>query len=740
MATTTINARLALRSDTSANWEKSTLVLLKGEPAIEITESGDFKIKYGDGVKTFTELPYSTLTPTEISALITDGAIQSVSLASGTNNGTVKLTVDGKVTDNIAVKGLGSAAYTNSNAYAAASHSHSIANVTGLQTALDGKSATSHTHDDRYYTEAEINTKLAGKANTSHTHGSGDITSLDASKLTGTISIDRLPAGALERCVIVATDTDRLKLTTASVQKGDTVKVTGTGKMYFVIDDTKLTSEEGYTVYTAGSATSVPWSGVTGKPSTFTPSTHTHTKSQITDFPTSMPASDVAAWAKAATKPTYTKSEIGLGNVDNTADANKSVKYATSAGSATSAGTATKLQTYKQGSTTETYGTKYPLYAQWIDNSNVKLKVDNYSVRVNYADSAGNAASASSVAWANVSGKPTTFTPASHSHTIANITNLQTELNARAMSNMLAANANLNTITTAGFYNCAGGNKVTNKPSGVDNFGLEVIHAAQGDAYVQILYPGSSAVPYRRYSTGAETDGTIAWKAWTQDKLTDTNTWRGIQNNLTSDSTTDSLSAAQGKALKTLVDGKAANGHTHTYEQITGIGTHVYDATISRTKNTILAAPNGSDGKAGFRALVAADIPSIPKSKISDFPAALKNPNSLVIKLNGGSTEGTNMFTYDGSGAKSLSITPSSIGAAAASHSHNYAGSSSSGGAANSAVKLSTARNFSLTGGAVASAISFDGTGNVALSVTSVNTDYLVNGSNTLIFTCGGAS
>lgn len=41
-------------------------------------------------------------------------------------------------------------------------------------------------------------------------------------------------------------------------------------------------------------------------------------------------------------------------------------------------------------------------------------------------------------------------------------------------------------------------------------------------------------------------------------------TWRGIQNNLTSDSTTDSLSAAQGKALKALVDSKAAGNHTHT--------------------------------------------------------------------------------------------------------------------------------------------------------------------------------
>jgi hypothetical protein len=48
------------------------------------------------------------------------GAVSSVSLASGTNNGTMKLTVNGTATDNVAVKGLGSAAYTNSGAYATA--------------------------------------------------------------------------------------------------------------------------------------------------------------------------------------------------------------------------------------------------------------------------------------------------------------------------------------------------------------------------------------------------------------------------------------------------------------------------------------------------------------------------------------------------------------------------------------------------------------------------------------------
>lgn len=73
----------------------------------------------------------------------------------------------------------------------------------------------------------------------------------------------------------------------------------------------------------------------TGLKGVFAAKVHTHTKNQITDFPSSMPASDVFAWAKAKTKPTYTKSEVGLGSVDNTADANKSVKHAATTDKAT---------------------------------------------------------------------------------------------------------------------------------------------------------------------------------------------------------------------------------------------------------------------------------------------------------------------------------------------------------------------------------------------------------------------
>ena len=51
--------------------------------------------------------------------------------------------------------------------------------------------------------------------------------------------------------------------------------------------------------------------------------------------------------------------------------------------------------------------------------------------------------------------------------------------------------------------------------------------------------------------------------------------------------------------------------------------------------------------------------------------SANKVNKSLTVQLNGGTTEGTNKFTFDGSAAKSVNITPTSIGAALASHSHD---------------------------------------------------------------------
>lgn len=132
------------------------------------------------------------------------------------------------------------------------------------------------------YTFAEITEKPDTYTPSAHTHKDSDIESISADKITGTIGIDHLPKGALERLVPVANDEARFKLTTDDVQLGDTVKVEDTGLMYYVVDESKLSEEAGYAVYTAGAATSVPWSGVTDKPDTFEPSEHNHNIEDVT--------------------------------------------------------------------------------------------------------------------------------------------------------------------------------------------------------------------------------------------------------------------------------------------------------------------------------------------------------------------------------------------------------------------------------------------------------------------------
>ena len=61
-----------------------------------------------------------------------------------------------------------------------------------------------------------------------------------------------------------------------------------------------------------------------------------------------------------------------------------------------------------------------------------------------------------------------------------------------------------------------------------------------------------------------------------------------------------------------------------------------------------------------------------PSSYVTRWPSIseVTNKQELVVKLNGGTTEGTNQFTYSGTTAKTINVTPASIGAAASSHSH----------------------------------------------------------------------
>ena len=141
-----------------------------------------------------------------------------------------------------------------------------------LNASITGDAMTLESHGAAYFATKEEHDAVAGRMTTAEgkvTTLESEIKAIDATWITtGKISLDRLPHGALERCVVVADDDARFALTTDKVQNGDTVKVTGTGLMYFIIDDQKLNEAAGYEVYTAGTASAVDWSGITNKPTT----------------------------------------------------------------------------------------------------------------------------------------------------------------------------------------------------------------------------------------------------------------------------------------------------------------------------------------------------------------------------------------------------------------------------------------------------------------------------------------
>ena len=125
-------------------------------------------------------------------------------------------------------------------------------------------------------------------------------------------------------------------------------------------------------------------------------------------------------------------------------------------------------------------------------------------------------------------------------------------------------NDNINTITIDNVANAVSASKATS-----DSVGQQI-----NTTYIKGLSVSGKVITYTK---GDGTTGTIT----TQD----TDTWRGIQNVLTSDSTTDSLSAAQGKALKGLVDGKADKATTLSDYGITDA--KISDGVITLGANSI---------------------------------------------------------------------------------------------------------------------------------------------------------
>lgn len=158
--------RIQSKVDAKAEWEKANLVLLDREVGYE-RETGKYKI--GDGIHGWNDLSYSN-------------EFDDTYIVKHIQNNIVHITNDDR---------------NNWNNKSDKGHKHTISDVTDFPTSMPasdvyswakastkptytasevGAAPSSHTHDDRYYTESEIDTKLSDKANSSHTHTASQVT------------------------------------------------------------------------------------------------------------------------------------------------------------------------------------------------------------------------------------------------------------------------------------------------------------------------------------------------------------------------------------------------------------------------------------------------------------------------------------------------------------------------------------------------------------------------------------
>ena len=184
----------------------------------------------------------------------------------------------------------------------------------------------------------------------------------------------------------------------------------------------------------------------------------------------------------------------------------------------------------------------------------------------------------------------------------------------------------------------------------------------------------------------------------TNGVVTINSTWRPVVDNLTSDSTTSSLSAKQGKILKSLIDGKSNSGHTHDDRYVRAFGTSNdnIDSDWGQSFKTFDPIPSGTPPEQNPNISLLNIGDNFNRRKqlaftyssdyiyyrrhteygfsnwkrlalANEIPTSLKNPHALTISLNG-----TSQGPYDGSAAKNINITPGSIGAATSGHKHDH--------------------------------------------------------------------
>lgn len=175
MAEKNIKSRIVHKHDTESNWSKAiTFIPKQGEIIIYDIDSNHSyeRFKIGDGITKVNNLPFADANKVDkisgkglsTNDYTTAEKNKLASIAEGANKTIVDSELSSTSTDPVQNKVVNAAINDLSTLVG------DTAVATQISNAVASKADASHTHDDRYYTESEIDTKLSGKSDTSHTH------------------------------------------------------------------------------------------------------------------------------------------------------------------------------------------------------------------------------------------------------------------------------------------------------------------------------------------------------------------------------------------------------------------------------------------------------------------------------------------------------------------------------------------------------------------------------------------
>ncbi len=213
------------------------------------------------------------------------------------------------------------------DAKAPTTHNHTISTVTGLQTALDAKAPTTHNHT--ISTVTGLQTALDAKAPTTHSHAVADVTGLQTALDSKSATTHSHPNATTSVSGLMS-NTDKIKLDGVAVSANNYVHPAGDGNLHVPATGTGNNLKVLKAGSTAGSAAwgTVAYSELSGVPSTFAPSAHTHVISNITNLQSTLDG-------KLATTGTAANSSLLQGFASSTAATANTVALRDSAGKIT---------------------------------------------------------------------------------------------------------------------------------------------------------------------------------------------------------------------------------------------------------------------------------------------------------------------------------------------------------------------------------------------------------------------